>query len=200
MDAAENLYVLAGSANTTENITSTITVVPPTGSSYQVGFVSSSLAAPSAFASSAGGQSFVIANIGNGSTNSLVFLNGNSSTLAFGNVKENTSANKTATVYNIGNEAFTLGTPTESGAGFSLLTSGCENGVSINPASSCALNVQFSPTALQPYSGTIAIPSTAYNNGGPALSLSGTGSLTGSIALPEAAKPSTGGGRKSFRR
>ena len=200
VDAAGNLYVLDGSANTSNNVTSTITVVPPSGSSYQVGFVSSSLAAPSAFASSAGGQSFVIANIGNGSTNSLVFLNGNSSTLAFGNVKQNTSANKTATVYNIGNEAFTLGTPAESGAGFSLLNSTCDNGAILNPATSCALNVQFSPTALQPYSGTIAIPSTAYNNGVPALSLSGTGSLTtGSIELPAAASPA-GGGRKSFHR
>ena len=97
MDAAENLYVLDGKV-------STITVVPLTGNRLPGGLCEYiARSAPSALAISAGAQSFVIANIGNGTVNSLVYLNGNSSTLAFGNVKTATSPSQTATVYNIGN-------------------------------------------------------------------------------------------------
>ena len=175
VDAAENLYVLDGKV-------STITVVPRTGNAYQVGFVNptpatpSALAAPSALAMSAGAQSFVIANIG-GSVNSLVYLNGNSSTLAFSTVKTGTSPSLPATVYNIGDATLKLGKPTETGAGFTILNSStCSNGLTLGTSNSCAINVQFSPTAVQPYSGTIAVPSNAYNNGIPVLNLSGTGS------------------------
>jgi sugar lactone lactonase YvrE len=196
VDAAENLYVLDGKV-------STITVVPLTGNSYQVGFVNTSLAAPSALASSAGTQSFVIANIGNGSANSLVYLNGNSSTLAFGNVKTGTIPSLTATVRNIGNAAMKLSTPydTFTGPGFSILGSTtCRNSLTLNITNTCAINVQFKPTLVQPYSGTITVNSNAYNNGTPVIHLTGTGSATGSIALPDAAQPSRDGGRKSFRR
>jgi sugar lactone lactonase YvrE len=198
VDAAENLYVLDGKV-------STITVVPPTGNAYQVGFVNptpstpSALAAPSALAMSAGAQSFVIANIGS-TVNSLVYLNGNSSTLAFSTVKTGTSPSLPATVYNIGNANLRLGKPTESGTGFTILNSStCYNGLTLGTSNSCAINVQFSPTKVQGYSGTIAVPSNAYNNGVPVLNLSGTGSLTGSIALPKSDRP-LGPERKSFRR
>ena len=198
VDAAENLYVLDGKV-------STITVVPLTGNGYLVGFVNptpatpSALAAPSALATSAGAQSFVIANIGS-SLNSLVYLNGNSSTLAFSTVKTGTSPSLPATVYNIGDAALKLGKPTETGAGFTILNSStCYNGLTLGTSNSCAINVQFSPTKVQPYSGTIAVPSNAYNNGIPVLNLSGTGSATGSIALPHSDRP-LGPERKSFRR
>ncbi len=198
VDAAENLYVLDGKV-------STITVVPLTGNAYLVGFVNptpatpSALAAPSALAMSAGAQSFVIANIGS-SLNSLVYLNGNSSTLAFSTVKTGTSPSLPATVYNIGDAALKLGKPTETGAGFTILNSStCYNGLTLGTSNSCAINVQFSPTKVQPYSGTIAVPSNAYNNGIPVLNLSGTGSATGSIALPHSDRP-LGPERKSFRR
>jgi sugar lactone lactonase YvrE len=198
VDAAENLYVLDGKV-------STITVVPVSGNNaYQVGYVNPlsatpALAAPSALAMSAGAQSFVIANIG-ASVNSLVYLNGNSSTLAFSTVKTGTSPSLPATVYNIGNATFKLGKPTETGAGFTILNSTtCFNGLTLGTSNSCAINVQFSPTKVQGYSGTIAVPSNAYNNGVPVLNLSGTGSLTGSIALPESDRP-LGPERKSFRR
>ena len=48
---------------------------------YQVQFDNTSLAAASSMAIAAGGQSFVITNIGAGSSNTLVYLNGNRSTL-----------------------------------------------------------------------------------------------------------------------
>jgi sugar lactone lactonase YvrE len=205
VDAAENLYVLDGSANTgeTDKTTGTITVVPLTGNSYQVGFVNTSLSAPSALASSAGTQSFVVANIGNGTANSLVYLNGNSSTLQFNNVKTGTtSPSLTATVRNIGNQSLKLSNPydTFTGLPFAISSTTCKNNLTIAITSSCAINVQFKPIALQPYSGTITIHSNAYNNGTPVINLMGTGSTTSSIALPDAAQPATGLGRKSFHR
>ena len=206
VDAAENLYVLDGSANTSEmdTTTGTITVVPLTGSSYQVGFVNTSLSAPSALATSAGTQSFVVANIGNGTANSLVYLNGYSAKLPFGNVKTNTtSAVQTATVHNIGNQSLKLSNPwdTFTGLPFSISSTNCSNNLTIAVTSTCAINVQFKPTLLQPYNGTITIHSNAYNNAAPTVvNLTGTGSTTTSIALPDAAQSSSAGGRKSFHR
>jgi hypothetical protein len=115
-------------------------------------------------------------------------------------VKTGTSPSLPATVYNIGNANLRLGKPTESGTGFTILNSStCYNGLTLGTSNSCAINVQFSPIAVQPYSGTIAVPSNAYNNGVPVVNLSGTGSLTGSIALPKSDRP-LGPERKSFRR
>jgi hypothetical protein len=206
VDAAENLYVLDGSANTSEmdTTTGTITVVPLTGNSYQVGFVNTSLSAPSALATSAGTQSFVVANIGNGTANSLVYLNGYSAKLPFGNVKTNTtSAVQIATVHNIGNQSLKLSNPwdTPPSSPFSISSTNCSNNLTIAVTSTCAINVQFKPTMLQPYNGTITIHSNAYNNAAPTVvNLTGTGSTTTSIALPDAAQSSSAGGRKSFHR
>jgi sugar lactone lactonase YvrE len=210
VDAAGDLYVLDGTAKT-------VTVAPSTGDSYLVSFANSLLSAPSALASSAGAQSFVIANIGNGTSNSLVYLNGNNSVLAFGSVTENTnSAAGTFNLYNIGNIAMKLGNPsytlTESPSVFSALSGfDCTKHLSLAPSTSCTGSLQFSPTALQTYTGQLSITSNAYNNGRPVLNLSGTGTAAGSVTLPERdgnrddrvqtrsfsnARP----GRKSFRK
>jgi hypothetical protein len=184
VDAAGDLYVLDGTAKT-------ITVAPSTGDSYLVSFANSLLTAPSALAGSAGAQSFVIANIGNGTSNSLVYLNGNNSVLAFGSVTENTnSAAGTFNLYNIGNTAMKLGNPsytlTESPSVFSALSGfDCTNHLSLTPSTSCTGSLQFSPTALQTYTGQLSITSNAYNNGGPVLNLSGTGTAAGSVTLPK---------------
>jgi sugar lactone lactonase YvrE len=183
VDAAGDLYVLDGTANT-------ITVAPSIGNSYLVSFANSLLSAPSALVSSAGGQSFVIANIGNGTSNSLIYLNGNNSVLAFGDVTENTnSAAGTFNLYNIGNIAMKLKSPSytliESPSVFSALSGfDCSNGLSVAPSTSCTGSMQFSPTALQTYTGQLSITSNAYNSGTPVLNLSGTGTAAGAIAFP----------------
>jgi sugar lactone lactonase YvrE len=204
VDAAGDLYVLDGTV-------STITVAPPTGNSYLVGFVNTSLSAPSAFASSAGGQNFVVANIGNGSSNSLVYLQGNSSALAFGNQKVNTNSSvATATLHNIGNATITLSRPfyrlTESGSVFTVASSSaCSNGSTVRSAASCTTNLVFRPTAFQIYSGQLSIVSSAYNNGTPVLNLSGTGSATASLSdrvedsVAAGSERSGQSGRKSFQ-
>lgn len=204
VDAANDLYVLDGTVNT-------ITVVPATGDSYPMGFVNTSLAAASAFASSAGGQSFVIANIGNGTSNSLVYLNGNVASIAFGNVPvATTSPVQTVNLYNIGNADLTLVTSFANPSSvFTVTSSNCAEDTVLNPGGTCYANLDFTPAAAQIYTGTISADSNAYNNGIPVADLSGTGTATDSIAFPRGPESgaarlqtaSLGGGqsgRKSF--
>ena len=202
-DAAENLYILDGNANT-------ITVMSATGNSQLLSFAGASLVAPSALVSSAGSQSFVIANIGDGNSNSLIFLNGNSATLAFGSQATNsTSQAQTATVANIGNQNLTLSRPdytiTNSNRAFSILgSSTCAAGLTLTSSSTCTFNVQFAPTATGAQGEQVTVQSRAYNSGTPQLNLTGTGTSTGKAQV---APSSTGGvqahisgnGRKSFR-
>jgi sugar lactone lactonase YvrE len=179
-DTAQSLYVLDGTANT-------ITVVPPASTEvapHLVEFNNSLLAQASAMGMSAGGQSFIIANIGAGSSNSLVYIDGNRSTLAFGGVEHGTSAVLTATEYNIGDSPITLGTPfyttNVANKAFTVLPSStCSDGVVLKAAQSCTLNVQFAPTALGQTSQDITVQSNAYNpgapSGAPILRVVGTG-------------------------
>ena len=106
-DQADDLYILDGVANT-------ITVVPGPqlqNDNYLLPFDNSTLTGASALAISAGGQSFVIANIASATSDNLLYLNGNRSALAFGSVKVSQSQTQTATEYNIGNLALTLQSP-----------------------------------------------------------------------------------------
>jgi sugar lactone lactonase YvrE len=180
-DTAQDLYVLDGTANT-------ITVVPPASADlppHLVEFNNSLLASASAMGMSAGGQSFIIANIGAGSSNSLVYVDGNRSTLIFGGVKVGTpSAVQTATEYNIGDSPITLSTPfyttNVANSAFSVLPSStCGDGVVLQPSHSCTLNVQFTPTALGQTSQDLTVQSNAYNpsapSGAPILRVVGTG-------------------------
>jgi sugar lactone lactonase YvrE len=202
-DAAENLYVLDGNA-------STITVMSAAGNSHLLSFAGASLAAPSALVSSAGSQSLVIANIGDGNSNSLIFLNGNSTTLAFGNQATNsTSQMQTATVANIGNLNLTLSRPdftiTNSNRAFSILgSSTCAAGDVLSSSSTCTFNVQFAPTAVGAQGEQVIVQSRAYNSGTPQINLTGTGTTTGKaqVVLFNAGGVQahiSGSGRKSFR-
>jgi sugar lactone lactonase YvrE len=197
-DAASQLYVLDGTVGT-------LTVIPPMGAGFQVGF-STTLSAPSAMAASAGTQSFVISNVGNATSNSLVYLNGNSSTLAFGNVAEGRTAALPATVHNIGNVEFTLGNPyldqLVDNPAFSISRFGttCTNNGELDPATSCVIEVNFTPTAVGFTSAEGAVESTAYNNGIPIVNFNGTGTAGGGVRKPgdKEAKPGARG-RKSFQ-
>jgi sugar lactone lactonase YvrE len=177
LDAAQNLYVLDGVAGT-------ITVVPPAGASHLLDFNNSTLSAPSALAISAGAQSFVIANLGGGSSNALVYLNGNSATLAFGNHGLNTtSAPQTATVANIGNQTLILNSSYYSPKtmpGFYLTGSnGCAGNDSLPVASAgCTFSIEFAPETPGLASQAVKINSNAYNSGTPLIHLSGDGLRT----------------------
>jgi hypothetical protein len=178
-DPADDLYVLDGTANT-------VTVVPPSASGvapHLLEFNNATLAAASNLAISAGGQSFVISNIGTGSSNNLVYLNGNASTLAFGSVNAGSpSQPMTATEYNIGNLGLTLPSPFYTtgppNAAFSVLgSSTCSNFTTepLTSSNSCSINVQFTPLFVGQTTQQLKIVSSGYNSGGPILTLSGTG-------------------------
>lgn len=184
-DPADDLYVLDGNANT-------ITVVPPAASgvaSHLLEFDNATLAAASNLAISAGGQSFVIANIGTGSSNNLVYLNGNASTLAFGSVNAGSQSQPmTATEYNIGNVGLTLPSPFYTtgppNAAFSVLgSSTCSNFTTepLTSSNSCTINVQFSPLFVGQTTQQLKIVSSGYNSGDPILTLTGTGA-NGNVA------------------
>ncbi len=182
-DAAEDLYVLDGNLDT-------ITVVAGAqlgNSQTLLPFSNTSLSAASALAVSAGGQSFVIANIGAGSNNNLLYLNGNAATLAFGNVNVGSqSPTLPATVNNIGNLDLTLQTPylTTSGpnAAFSVLgSSTCGNGVVLAPSDTCSINMQFAPTTAGPTSQNLFVQSDGYNTGKTTLTAQGTGVSGGNL-------------------
>jgi hypothetical protein len=178
-DPAEQLYVLDGNANT-------ITVVSPNKTdSHLLTFNNSALVAASSFAISAGGQDFVLTTLGNGADNNLVYLNGNRSVLAFGGVKLGNQKNLTATEYNIGNSPLTLGSPyyTTNGANSAFTVLGstmCSNGLVLNPAAPCDINVQFAPDTLGQTTQQLTVQSNGYNGGSgaiaaPILTLRGTG-------------------------
>jgi sugar lactone lactonase YvrE len=179
-DPAEQLYVLDGVANT-------ITVVPPTSAepTHLLTFNNSALVSASGFAISAGGQSFVLTTLGNAPDNNLVFLNGNRSVLAFGGVRLGNQKNLTATEYNIGNLPLTLSSPfyTNNGvnAAFSVLGSTtCGNGLVLDSAAPCEINVQFSPDTVGQTTQQLTVQSDGYNGGSgainsPILTLRGTG-------------------------
>ncbi len=174
-DPAGALYVLDGLANTI-TVEQLYSNVPP----YVVNFDNTSLAAASALAISAGGQSFVVANIGTGSTNNLVYLNGNRSTLAFGGVTVGQSSTKTATEYNIGNLPLTLASPfyTTNGPNNSFSfsnSSTCGNNLSLSVGGSCSIDVVFKPVATGQTTQQIMVDSNAYNTGVPILTVRGTG-------------------------
>jgi sugar lactone lactonase YvrE len=206
-DAAGNLYVLDGTLNT-------ITEVYTNQSSTFLAIANpSALSYPSALASSAGSQSFVIANLGGGTANNLVYLNGNSVSFAFGSQANNsTSASQTATVANIGNQSLTLSN-TRNGyynpnpiPGFGLgTTTTCANGDVYTSLTSCLFAVEFEPTTK--YTGAqseqVTINSNAYNSGIPTINLTGTGTAAGPLVkanLKAATQtPQTNSrGRKSF--
>jgi sugar lactone lactonase YvrE len=180
-DQADDFYVLDGTANT-------VTVVPPAASGvapHLMEFANTTLVGASAIVNSSGGQGFVIASIGQGATNNLLHVNGNSSTLKFGNVTEGTGSQPlTATEYNIGNGPMAMSSPfytvTQPNAAYAILgSSTCDGSPTISPSGSCTINVQFTPKFIGYSTSQVKIDSSAYNTTTPTLSFQGTGKNAG---------------------
>jgi centrosomal CEP192-like protein/HYDIN/CFA65/VesB family protein/Ig-like domain-containing protein len=123
----------------------------------------------------------------------------NPTSLSFGSITTGTSsATKSVTITNTGNSSVTISQITASGAGF--LLAGGSTPVTLSPAQSLSLGVQFSPTVSGSVSGTISIVSNA--TGSPAtVPLSGTGVTTvqHSVALSWNASTSTVSGYNVYR-
>lgn len=159
-DPADEFYVLDG-------VTGLLTVVPPTGPSYVVGVTNNFVSSPSALASTAGGQSFVVANDSSSTSNDLIYLNGLLATLDFGSLPVGqVSPPQTGTINNIGSSVLTLGTPWFITIGnvnnYDLLYSTiCNNGTVLQPATNCAWYLIFTPVTI----GTDDLTSTFQTNG-----------------------------------
>ena len=175
------LYVLDGTVNTITAYPLDASQVQP----YVLPISANTLNAASSMAISAGGQSFVVTDIS--STNTLVYLNGNQSTLAFGSVPKGTQSQPmTATEYNVGNISLTLGNPYYSSnnqnPAFAILgSSTCGSNLTLDIGGSCSINVEFTPTANGKTTEQLNVRSTAYNTGVPRLTLQGTGVNAGAV-------------------
>ena len=179
-----------GALSVLDGTTNAITVYPiddTTATAYVLPLTTNPLIAASALAGSAGGQSFVVADIGAGNNNTLVFLNGDRSTLAFGSLPVGTQSQPlTATEYNIGNLNLTLGNPfyssPSSNTAFSILgSSTCGANLTLAVSGSCTINVEFTPAAVGQTTQQIMVKSTGYNTGVPILTLRGTGKPAGGV-------------------
>jgi sugar lactone lactonase YvrE len=181
-DPAGDLYVLDGTAN--------LIMVDPAASSggapYALPFDNTLLLGAGSLGVSNGGQSFIIGNIGNANTNFLVYVNGNSSTLSFGNVKQGTtSAPQTAIMVNIGNSNMTLAAPWDTvnptNTAFDLSTSECADTLVIAPSGACTVTATFSPTTAGHTTQQITVNSDAYNSGTPIITVQGTGTAAAAV-------------------
>jgi sugar lactone lactonase YvrE len=180
-DPAEELYVLDQNADT-------ITVVPHGGAPFSLPFDNTLFTTPVSLAITNGGQSLVESNVTASTSNSLVFLNGLASPLAFGSVADGQQGNLTATVNNIGNLPLTFETPyftsNNSNTHFDVLgSSTCAGGVSLNPTVTCAINVQFTPTDITSPTERLTLNTNGYNNGDSVIDLSGTSVRSSTVTV-----------------
>jgi hypothetical protein len=138
--------------------------------------------------------SLVINLSGTGQATSLL-LGASPSTLAFGNVLDQSSSQLTTSVTNNGNANVTISSVTTTGAGFSA--SGIANGTMLTPGQSVTLTVTFTPTSGGAVSGAnVSIASNASNS--PAVvTLTGTGMH--SVVLSWGASPTNGVTYNVFR-
>lgn len=95
----------------------------------------------------------------------------NPANVNFGSVHIGTTATRTVTITNIGNADVTISRAALTGSNFSL--SGA-SAVTLSPAQSISLTVQYSPTTAASAAGTLAIVSNA-NGTPPAIPISGNG-------------------------
>ena len=154
---------------------STSTTIAPGGSvAFDATFSPSSTNAVSgsiALATNGAPSPLAISLSGTGQATSLL-LGASPTSLAFGNIMDDSSGQLTTSVTNAGNSNITISSVTASGAGFSA--SGVINGTVLMPGQSVPLTVTFAPTSGGSVSGSVSIASNATNS--PAtVTLSGTG-------------------------
>lgn len=139
-------------------------------------------------------SSLVISLSGTGQATSLS-LGANPTTLAFGNVLDQSSSELTTSLTNSGNANVTISSITTTGAGFS--TSGVANGTVLTPGQSVPLTVTFAPTSGGEVSGASITVASNATNSPVTVTLSGTG--THSVVLTWSASPTGGVTYNVFR-
>jgi hypothetical protein len=158
--------------------------VPPTVTVPQNATTALFSAAVSAVATSESVQ--VIATTGGASMNFPLQLSAyvpalqiSATTVSFGTVALNTPAIQSLTLTSTGTAPLTIASAALTGSGFSI--SGSAFPLTLNPAQSVTLNVQFDPTTAGASSGQLTIASNSSTNGTAVISLAGTATprLTG---------------------
>ncbi|MGH9573363.1 MAG: choice-of-anchor D domain-containing protein [Candidatus Acidiferrales bacterium] len=130
---------------------------------------------------------------GTGQATSLL-LSASPTSLAFGNVMDQSSKQLTTTVKNAGNSNVTISGVSVTGTGLSA--SGIINGTVLTPGQSVPLTVSFAPTSGGAVSGSVSVTSNATNS--PAkVTVSGTGMH--SVVLTWDASPTAGVTYNVFR-
>ncbi len=108
------------------------------------------------------------------------------SSLAYGNVALNTTSTQAVTFTNTGADALPMVAPSAasvSGSGFSFAGTTCSTSLAAN--SSCTVSVNFTPTAISGYSGTVTLTANGANFSS---SLAGTGAQA-SLSFSPASLP-----------
>lgn len=99
--------------------------------------------------------------------------------IAFGNVTENSPVTKTVTLTSSGTAAVTVSGVTATGTGFSV--SGVSTPVTLNPGATATLTVEFDPTTAGSETGTVTVSDNASPDTA-TISLSGTGTADAALS------------------
>jgi hypothetical protein len=97
----------------------------------------------------------------------------NATSIAFGDVMQNSPATQTVTLSSTGTAPVTVSAASVSGTGFSV--SGVTFPVTLNPTQTATLSVEFNPTVAGPISGTLTVTSNSSTNPTATISLGATG-------------------------
>jgi Abnormal spindle-like microcephaly-assoc'd, ASPM-SPD-2-Hydin len=159
-----------------------------TNASFTATVASVGTAQTATLTASAGGASSAVALQLNAANQTLTV---SAASVAFGNQVVNTAVSQTVTLNSTGNMPVTVSSATVSGAGFTI--SGTSFPVTLNPAQSATLTVQFDPTSAGAATGSLTFASNSSTGASTVVSLSGTGTVTLS-ALSCATSTFTGSG------
>jgi hypothetical protein len=132
-------------------------------------------------ASDATGGTAMIPLSGAGSATTSAQLTLSTNSLSFGNVAVNSTATLPVTLTSSGTAPVTISAAAVSGASFT--DSGVTFPVTLNPAQSVTLNVQFKPSATGQATGQITITSNSSTGASSVVQLSGTGTTTTTAQL-----------------
>lgn len=163
--------VALSSSSSAVTVPATVTV-PASASSttFQATVAAVASAETGTLTASAGGVSQTFALTLNAATR---VLSANLTSLAFGNVTVNSSAQKSLTLQSTGTQALTISAASLTGTGFSVSGGGFP--ITLNPNQQVVLQIQFAPAAAGAVSGQLAITSDSTTGATMRISLSGTG-------------------------
>jgi hypothetical protein len=172
------LSVNLSSSNSAVTVPSTVTV--PAGAT-SAGFTATvSSVATDQVVTMAAGASGIFTSFTLQLNAAILALSINATSVAFGSVVVNTAATQSVTLTSTGTAPVTIDGATLTGAGFTL--SGAAFPVTLNSGQTATLEVQFHPAATGVATGQLTITSNSSTGGMAVISLSGTGTASGSFA------------------